>query len=103
MTTWLQRVLVLSGLWMAVVLPIAAGAQPQPEHSEAKESHASIWSQWGIRARPHLRSIHLRTPTSQKIALSSCRRSSEKASALFPQFVQVARQADLRRPTSSAR
>jgi len=38
MTTWLRRTLVLSGLWMAITLPIATGAQPQPEQSEAKES-----------------------------------------------------------------
>ena len=38
MTTWLRRVLVLSGLWMAITLPIAIGAQPKPEHSETKES-----------------------------------------------------------------
>ncbi|MFI5223450.1 MAG: hypothetical protein ACHQX3_04270, partial [Nitrospirales bacterium] len=38
MTTWLRRTLVLSGLWMVITLPIATGAQPQPEQSEAKES-----------------------------------------------------------------
>jgi membrane-bound lytic murein transglycosylase D len=38
MTSWVRQVLVLSGLWMVVVLPVATGAQPQPEHSEAKES-----------------------------------------------------------------
>jgi len=38
MTTWVRRALVLSGLWMVVMLPIGTEAQPQPEHSEAKES-----------------------------------------------------------------
>ena len=38
MTSWVRQVLVLSGLWMVVVLPVAVGAQPQTEHSEAKES-----------------------------------------------------------------
>ncbi len=38
MTTWVRRALVLSGLWMMVTLPIATGAQPQSEYSEAKES-----------------------------------------------------------------
>ncbi|HYM88080.1 MAG TPA: lytic transglycosylase domain-containing protein [Nitrospiraceae bacterium] len=38
MTTWLRRTLVLSGLCMMVTLPIPTGAQPQSEHSEAKES-----------------------------------------------------------------
>ena len=38
MTTWLRRVLVLSGLWAIISLPIAVGAQPPSEHSEAKES-----------------------------------------------------------------
>ncbi len=38
MTTWFRRALVLSGLWMAVTLPIPTGAQTQPEHPEAKES-----------------------------------------------------------------
>ncbi|HEV8619832.1 MAG TPA: lytic transglycosylase domain-containing protein, partial [Nitrospiraceae bacterium] len=38
MTTWLRRALVFSGLWMVITLPIATGAQPQPEHPEAKES-----------------------------------------------------------------
>jgi membrane-bound lytic murein transglycosylase D len=37
MTTWVRRALVLSGLWMVVTLPIATGAQPQADHSEAKE------------------------------------------------------------------
>ncbi|MCX5729065.1 MAG: hypothetical protein NTZ28_09560, partial [Nitrospirae bacterium] len=37
MTTWVRRALVLSGLWIVVALPIATGAQPQPEHPEAKE------------------------------------------------------------------
>lgn len=37
MTPWVRQVLVLSGLWMVVVLPVAAGAQPQTEHSEVKE------------------------------------------------------------------
>jgi len=37
MTSWFRRALMLSGLWMVVTLPIATGAQPQPEHSEAKE------------------------------------------------------------------
>ena len=38
MRTWLQRALVFSGLWIAVTLPIPTGAQPQPEHPEAKDS-----------------------------------------------------------------
>ncbi|HEU0068759.1 MAG TPA: hypothetical protein VFQ26_05785, partial [Nitrospiraceae bacterium] len=38
MTTWVQRALILSGLWMMVTLPIATGAQPQSEYSEGKES-----------------------------------------------------------------
>ena len=38
MMTWLRRALVLCGLWMAITLPISTGAQPQPEHSEVKES-----------------------------------------------------------------
>jgi len=38
MATWVRRALVLSGLWTVVVLPIAIAAQPQLEHSEAKES-----------------------------------------------------------------
>jgi membrane-bound lytic murein transglycosylase D len=38
MTAWVRRALVFSGLWMVVALPIATGAQPQTEHSEAKES-----------------------------------------------------------------
>ena len=37
MTTWLRRALVLSGLWMAITLPLATGAQPKSEHSDAKE------------------------------------------------------------------
>src|SRR5512134_3510644 len=39
MTTWLQRALVFSGLWMIVgVFPLAAGGQSQSENSEVKES-----------------------------------------------------------------
>ena len=38
MTTWVRRVLVLSGLWAGMTLPMAIGAQPQSEHSETKES-----------------------------------------------------------------
>lgn len=38
MTTWARRALVLSGLWMAVTLPVPAGAQPQAEQPEVKES-----------------------------------------------------------------
>ena len=38
MAAWVKRALVLSGLWIVVVLPIATAAQPQPEYSEAKES-----------------------------------------------------------------
>jgi membrane-bound lytic murein transglycosylase D len=38
MTTWLRRILVLSGLWAMMTLPIAAGAQPPSEHSDAKET-----------------------------------------------------------------
>jgi len=38
MTTWLRRILVLSGLWTMMTIPIAAGAQPPSEHSDAKEA-----------------------------------------------------------------
>ena len=38
MMSWGQRVLVLSGLWIVIVFPVATGAQPQTEHSETKES-----------------------------------------------------------------
>jgi membrane-bound lytic murein transglycosylase D len=38
MTAWVQQVLMLSGLSMVLVLPVAAGAQTLPESSEAKES-----------------------------------------------------------------
>src|SRR5687767_12879197 len=34
----LRHALVLSGLWMVVTLPIATGAQSQPENSEVKET-----------------------------------------------------------------
>jgi membrane-bound lytic murein transglycosylase D len=38
MAMWLRHALVLSGLWMVVTLPIATGAQSQPENSEVKET-----------------------------------------------------------------
>jgi membrane-bound lytic murein transglycosylase D len=38
MTAWVQQVLMLSGLSMVLVLPVAAGAQTLPESFEAKES-----------------------------------------------------------------
>jgi hypothetical protein len=38
MTAWVQQVLMLSGLSMVLLLPVAAGAQTLPESSEAKES-----------------------------------------------------------------
>ena len=38
MTTWLWRILVLSGLWVMMALPIAGAAQHPLEHSEAKET-----------------------------------------------------------------
>ena len=38
MTAWVRQVLMLSGLWMVVVLPVAVGGQTLSESSEAKES-----------------------------------------------------------------
>src|SRR5262245_1678098 len=38
MTRWLREILVFLGLWTMMTLPIAAGAQPPSEHSEAKET-----------------------------------------------------------------
>ena len=38
MTAWARQVLMLSGLWMVVLLPFAAGAQTLSESSEVKES-----------------------------------------------------------------
>src|SRR5262245_21802495 len=35
---WLREILVFLGLWTMMTLPIAAGAQPPSEHSEAKET-----------------------------------------------------------------
>lgn len=41
MTTWVQRALLISGLWMAVTLPVSAGTQPQPTVDESTP-HAGV-------------------------------------------------------------
>ena len=82
MTTWVRRALVLSGLWMVVTLPIATGAEPQPEYPETKESTLDL-EPMENQSETGSCSIPLRTPTIRKIALSFFRKSSEKESATF--------------------